>query len=88
MPEQETEQLVIALATDITKIRNDLVQFPITYYFHEIDLQSAFPGALPLAMDIANRANRPGVRSTRKGCRYRASGGHSRPVGASWRMVP
>jgi hypothetical protein len=59
IPEQETEQLVIALATDITKIRNDLVQFSITYYFHEIDPQSAFPGALPLAMDIANRANRP-----------------------------
>jgi hypothetical protein len=58
IPEQETEQLVIALATDITKIRNDLVQFSITYYFHEIDPQSAFPGALPLAIDIANRANR------------------------------
>jgi hypothetical protein len=59
IPEQETEQLVIGLATDITKIRNDLAQFPITYYFHEDDPQSAFAGALPLAMDIANRANRP-----------------------------
>jgi hypothetical protein len=59
IPEQETEQLVVALATDITKIRNDLAQFPITYYFHEDDPQSAFAGALPLAMDIANRANRP-----------------------------
>jgi hypothetical protein len=59
IPEQETEQLVIGLATDITKIRNDLLQFPITYYFHEDDPQSAFAGALPLAMDIANRANRP-----------------------------
>ena len=58
IPEQETEQLVIALAVDITKIRNDLAQFPITYYFHEDDPQSAFAGALPLAMDIANRANR------------------------------
>ena len=59
IPEQETEQLVIGLATDITKIRNDLAQFPITYYFHEDDPQSAFAGALPFAMDIANRANRP-----------------------------
>ncbi|HEY4677657.1 MAG TPA: hypothetical protein VIJ01_10870 [Candidatus Angelobacter sp.] len=57
-PEQETEQLVIALAIDITKIRNDLAQFPITYYFHEDDPQSAFPGALPLAMDFAARATR------------------------------
>ncbi|MBZ5490154.1 MAG: hypothetical protein LAO76_04390 [Acidobacteriia bacterium] len=58
IPEQETEQLVIALAIDITKIRNDLAQFPITYYFHEDDPQSAFAGVLPLAMDIAYRANR------------------------------
>jgi hypothetical protein len=57
-PEQETEQLVIALAIDMTKIRNDLAQFPITYYFHEDDPQSAFPGALPLAMDFAARATR------------------------------
>jgi hypothetical protein len=58
IPEQETEQLVVGLATDMTKIRNDLAQFPITYYFHEDDPQSAFASALPLAMDIANRANR------------------------------
>jgi hypothetical protein len=59
IPDQETEQLVVALVADITKIRNDLAQFPITYYFHEDDPQSAFAGSLPLAMDIANRANRP-----------------------------
>jgi hypothetical protein len=59
IPERETEQLVIALAADLTKIRNDLAQFPITYYFHEDDPQSAWPGALPLALDIAQRANRP-----------------------------
>ena len=59
IPDNETEQLAIALATDMTKIRNDLAQFPITYYFHEDDPQSAFAGALPLAMDIANRAIRP-----------------------------
>ena len=58
IPEQETQQLVVALATDITKIRNDLAQFPITYYFHEGDSRSAFAGTLPLAIDIANRANR------------------------------
>jgi hypothetical protein len=58
-PEQETEQLVIALAVDLTKIRNDLAQFPITYYFHEDDPQSAFAAALPLAMDLAARATRP-----------------------------
>ena len=58
MPEKETEQLAIALATDMTKIRNDLAQFPITYYFHEDDPQTAFCGALPFAMDIANRASR------------------------------
>lgn len=56
IPERETEQLVIALATDMTKIRNDLAQFPITYYFHERDRLSAFPGALPLAIEIAARA--------------------------------
>jgi hypothetical protein len=59
IPERETEQLVIALAADLTKIRNDLAQFPITYYFHEDDPQSAWPGALPLALDIAQRANGP-----------------------------
>jgi hypothetical protein len=58
MPDFQTEQLVIGLAVDITKIRNDLAQFPITYYFHEDEARSAFPGALPLAMDIARRATR------------------------------
>ncbi|HZU30569.1 MAG TPA: hypothetical protein VFB79_05605 [Candidatus Angelobacter sp.] len=56
IPERETEQLVIALATDLTKIRNDLAQFPITYYFHEKDKLSAFPSALALAFNIADRA--------------------------------
>jgi hypothetical protein len=59
MPERETEQLVAALALDLTKIRNDLAQFPITYYFHEVEAQSALPGALPLAWDIASRAAHP-----------------------------
>ena len=58
IPERETEQLVVGLAADLTKIRNDLMQFPITYYFHEDDPQSAWPGALSLAKDIAQRANR------------------------------
>jgi hypothetical protein len=58
MPDSQTEQLVIGLAVDITKIRNDLAQFPITYYFHEDEARSAFPGTLPLAMDIAKRATR------------------------------
>ena len=49
---------MIGLAVDITKIRNDLAQFPITYYFHEDEARSAFPGALPLAMDMAKRARR------------------------------
>ena len=63
-PEQETKELVIALAVDITKIRNDLAQFPITYYFHEHDAPSAFPAALPLAMDVASRATRPEAAET------------------------
>lgn len=58
LPEQETERLVTALAVDITKIRNDLAQFPITYYFHEDERQSALPGALSLTRDIAQRATR------------------------------
>jgi len=63
-PEQETKELVIALAVDMTKIRNDLAQFPITYYFHEHDAASAFPAALPLAMDVASRATGPEVAET------------------------
>jgi hypothetical protein len=59
IPERQTEELVIALIADMTKIRNDLAQFPITYYFHEDEAQSAFPGALPLMGDIASRAIRP-----------------------------
>lgn len=59
IPDRETEQLVISLAADVTKIRNDLAQFPITYYFHENEARSALPGALSLAMDISNRAVRP-----------------------------
>lgn len=59
IPERETEELVLALAADVTKIRNDLAQFPITYYFHEDEAQSAWPGALPLAMELARTASGP-----------------------------
>ena len=59
IPERETEQLVAALTVDFTKIRNDLAQFPITYYFHEVEAESSLPGALPLAWDLAVRAARP-----------------------------
>ncbi|HEX3152985.1 MAG TPA: hypothetical protein VHV32_00080 [Candidatus Angelobacter sp.] len=59
MPERETEQLVAALTVDFTKIRNDLAQFPITYYFHEVEARSSLPGALPLAWDLAVRAVHP-----------------------------
>lgn len=59
MPERETEQLVAALTVDFTKIRNDLAQFPITYYFHEVEARASLPGALPLAWDLAARAVRP-----------------------------
>jgi hypothetical protein len=58
IPDQHTERLVMQLAIDMTRIRNDLAQFPITYYFHEDEQQSAFAGALPLAWDIAKRAAR------------------------------
>jgi hypothetical protein len=59
MPERETEQLVVALTVDFTKIRNDLAQFPITYYFHEVEARSSLPRAIPLAWDVALRAVRP-----------------------------
>lgn len=66
LPESIGERKLDELAGRIVEIRGDLLQFPVTYYFHESDETSSLPATLPYLLDLANRAsarsNPPGVR--------------------------
>lgn len=47
--------LLLSVAEQIIAIRGDLEQFPITYYFHPSDRDSALSLALPAILEIARR---------------------------------
>lgn len=64
MQDSDLQDLLLAMSEQITTIRTELSQFPITYYFHERDERSTVAPALyylaELAEDVAR--DRPGVR--------------------------
>ena len=64
MAESDLQDLLLALSEQITTIRTELSQFPITYYFHQRDERSTVAPALQylaeLAEDVARE--RPGAR--------------------------
>jgi hypothetical protein len=60
--DSDVHQLFIAFISQITTHRNELMQFPIVYYFYEEDKITALPGVLPYLADIAQQnASRQGA---------------------------
>lgn len=47
---------IMALAADIASIRNQMAQFPISYYFHVGEPQTSLAGTLPYLYELADRA--------------------------------
>jgi len=58
LPEQELHTLLWGLAAEISTLRNDLVQFPVTYYFHSGEKNSGLSGALPYLAELAAAGSR------------------------------
>jgi hypothetical protein len=59
--DSDLQQILLGLASQLTTHRNELTQFPITYFFYEDDQQSALAGILPYLSDIAHQSvNRGG----------------------------
>jgi hypothetical protein len=56
-PSAEAHQVIWGIAAELAGLRNELMQFPITYYFHSGDTHSGFPGALPYLYDLAAEAS-------------------------------
>ena len=49
-------QILDGLALQLITCRNELVQFPITYYFHENETETALAGILPYMADVAEQS--------------------------------
>ena len=48
---------IFALGTDLASLRNQMAQFPITYYFDMGEPETALAGALSYLLELANRAS-------------------------------
>ena len=66
--DSDLHQLLEGFAAQLITCRNELAQFPITYYFHENETQTSLAGVLPYVADIAaenvNRAGAAGLSAT------------------------
>jgi len=63
-PEQ-SQDWVLALGTSMAGLRNQMAQFPITYYFVMGEPETALAGALPYLLELSERASAssvPGLR--------------------------
>jgi hypothetical protein len=61
LPSQEAQQIIWGLVAEMSSLRNDLTQFPITYYFHSGEAPTGLAGALPYIAELAGAASRPNV---------------------------
>ncbi len=50
------ERMLADLTSGVVTVRNDLNQFPITYYFHSGEDRSALTGSMPYLLYLANEA--------------------------------
>ena len=48
---------ILALGTDLASLRNQMAQFPITYYFDMGEPETALAGALSYLLELADRAS-------------------------------
>jgi hypothetical protein len=61
LPSQEAQQIVWGLVAEMSSLRNDLTQFPITYYFHSGESHTGLGGVLTYVAEMADVASRPEV---------------------------
>lgn len=60
--ESDLNSILLGFASQVTTSRNELIQFPITYYFHEHERETSLAATLPYLADIAaQNVNRPGA---------------------------
>lgn len=53
--DSDVQQILMGLASQLITGRNELMQFPITYFFHEEDKETSLAGILPYLADIADQ---------------------------------
>lgn len=54
---QEAQDWIFNIGCDLASLRNQMAQFPITYYFHVGEAQTSLAGALPYLAELADRAS-------------------------------
>lgn len=52
------DRLLASLTSQLLTVQGDLVQFPVTYYFHNSDERFALPGVMPYLFRLAQSAGR------------------------------
>lgn len=52
------DRLLVSLTSQLLTVQGDLVQFPVTYYFHNSDERFALPGVMPYLVRLAESAER------------------------------
>lgn len=55
LAESDLQSILLGLAGQLTTSRNELIQFPITYYFHEHERETSLAAVLPYLADIATQ---------------------------------
>jgi hypothetical protein len=58
--DSDLSSILLGIVSQLTTHRNELMQFPITYYFYEEDRVTALPGVLPYLADIARQSAKRG----------------------------
>lgn len=53
---EQVHDWIIGIAGDLASLRNQMAQFPISYYFYMGEPQTALAGALPYLYELADRA--------------------------------
>lgn len=53
--ESDLQEILLGLASQLITSRNELSQFPITYYFHENESETALARIMPYLADIAEQ---------------------------------
>lgn len=57
LPGDQAEELLVAIASQLTTLRNEMAQFPITYYFHTGESATSLSGIMPYVRALADRAS-------------------------------
>lgn len=55
----DATQLLSDLTSQLTMIDNDLLQFPITYYFHAVEEKNSLSAVMPYLIHLSNRLGGP-----------------------------